>query len=51
MRASLCIFRSKLGPIVYRLGRILLKDESRVRFPVGSQIAKSAKRVFSILDF
>lgn len=25
------------GPIVYRLGHILLKDGSRVRLPVGSQ--------------
>ncbi len=25
-----------IGPIVYRLGHILLKDGSRVRFPVGS---------------
>jgi hypothetical protein len=29
---------SVIGPIVYRLGRDLLKVESGVRLPVGSQI-------------
>ena len=33
----------EFGPIVYRLGRILLKDKSRVRFSVGSQKRDIAK--------
>lgn|GEM_PF-3065206 len=32
------LVKTFIGPIVYRLGHILLKDGSGVRLPVGSQI-------------
>ena len=35
-------YYAREGPIVYRLGHILLKDGSGVRFPVGSQIETSS---------
>ncbi len=38
--AEYVIVGDTFGPIVYRLGRILLKDKSGVRFSVGSQILK-----------
>jgi hypothetical protein len=37
------------GPIVYRLGHILLKDRSAVRFRVGSQISTSTRCYTKIL--
>ncbi len=36
------------GPIVYRLGHILLKDGSRVRFPVGSHAQRAPQGALCI---
>lgn len=42
------VYCADLGPIVYQLGHILLKDGSWVRFPVGSHIINMNLHIIAI---